>query len=449
MVERAGTVDAPMTRAQKFQWLLEKGIADELWRLSGSWDESSVAGLVETLQQEYQTLRTSIEDIDGALRQRVHPSGAPLVVIDVVPGTDVQARYSALREEFTGHTVGRPGQFLAKPYLLRQHDHSWLAIIADCTAADRVFFQILGARLAELLEGRAGENAFAGLEPVEVARREDSPEGRAERHEALDYLRRHFSTAPAALHVRDHEPSEERFYRATLTLRRADEVFANIIETTERLPSVVVLGLFSSLTCWRVDVPACTVNVSMENRHTKDLRRALGATAQRAPVAVSMAGESLDDAIRAAQAALTAGYPVAGRYDPVDLLEERARAEARRGVCLTPDLAFNFNPPRQGWTELLRSARAGREAAPEDETPVVVTFTNETWYEYAASLSVRWSDAHTVRLSIHGDSQVLRPAECAAVLRGVETGLKAVAYGDQHADVAKIAASAKLGKGGA
>lgn len=453
MVEAAHTLDAPMTRAQKFQWHLERGIADGVRRLPDSCDTSSVLELVGSLQRQYEILRTTIEIVDGAPCQRVHESGEPVVVVDVGLKSDVAARASALAEEFTSDTVGHVGQFLVKFYLLRQGADCWLAIIADSTAIDRAFYQVLDLRVVEILgetqePATGGGSTLVGLQPVQVALREDSPDGRAERQEAREYLRKHFSTAPPVLHPRNgfDEVRAGRYYRCTLTLSRADEIFADIIETTGRLPSAVILGIFSYLMCWRADAPSCTVNVSMENRHTQDLRTALCATAQRAPIGLRMSGEVLGDAVTAAETALSAGYPVAGRYDPLDLIEERARAEAQRGLCLTPDLAFNFNPPLQGWTALLESAHTDRELHDVRETRVDTKSTNETSYEYAASLSVRWSDTHTARLSIHADSQAVKRDECAAVLRGIETGLKESARGHHHVGVAEIAESARLGK---
>jgi hypothetical protein len=447
--------DAPMTRSQKFQWHLERGIADGIRRLPDSCDTSSVRDLVASIQRQYQIMRTSIEIVGGVLRQRVHASGEPLLVVDVGPESDVAARASALAEEFTGGTVRNVGQFLVKFYLLRQRAGRWLTIIADSTAVDRVFYQVIDRRLIQLLAGAHGPVAGGGdsrdeVQPVDLAQREDSPEGRVERHQAREYLRKHFSTAPPVLHSRGgkDEVHRGRFYRSTLALSAADETFARIIDATGHLPSVVILGLFSSLMCWRADALACTVNVTMENRHTQQLRVAMCGTAQRAPIALRMSGETIGHAVTTAETGLCAAYPVAGRYDPIDLIEERTQAEERRGLCLTPDLAFNFNPPLQGWTALLNSAPTGRHPDDRPETSLSTKTTTETSYEYAASLSVRWSDTHTAGLSIHGDSQALSQEQCTALLRGLEIGLTEAARGRVDVRTAKIAMSARLGKAG-
>jgi len=443
-----------MTRAQRFQWHLEKGIADGVRRLPDRYGTSSVLGLVDSLQRKYEILRTSIDVVDGHLRQRVHESGEPVVMVDVTPESDVAVKVSALAAEFMGSTVGRAGKLLVKFYLIRQGEARWLAIIADSTAIDRAFYEVLDRKIVELVaEGqesasRTSDAPPAGLQAIQLALREDSPHGRAERQEAREYLRRYYSTAPPVLHpyYAAGEARAGRYYRSSLTLARADEIFAHIVETTGRLPSAVILGVFAYLMCWRADSPSCGVNVSMENRHTRDLRTALCATAQRAPVSLRISGEALGDAVTAAEDALSAGYPVAGRYDPFDLIEERAAAEARRGLCLTPDLAFNFNPPPQGWTALVESTLTDNALDDVPNSNVDVKSTNETSYEYGASLSVRWRDTRTVRLSIHGDSHALGVAECAAVLRGIETGLKTFARGHDSVRIPDIVDSVGLTK---
>lgn len=430
---------APMTRAQKFQWHLEKGTAEGLRRLPDRQDTESVRAVVESLQRRYEMLRTSIDLVDGDLCQRVHESGEPVETVDVEPAADVAALASALAEEFARDTVGRVGRILVRFHLLRHGAARWLAVLADSTAVDRAFYEMIDRTLTDLLGQGTGEpETRAGLQATQLAALEDSPGGRAERQEARDYLRRHYSTAPPPLHPRPGVDRSRagRYYRCGVTVPRADGIFAHILDTTGRLPSAVLLGTFAYLLCWRADAPSCTVNVSMENRHTRDLRTAVCATAQRAPIALHLSGTQLGDAVGTAESALSAAYPVAGRYDPVDLLAERATAEARRGLCLTPDLAFNFNPPPQGWTALLRSA--GPAGAPADGPGEVDTATtNETSYEYGASLSVRWRDEHAARLSVHGDSDVLSVVDCVAVLRCIELGLTTYA---RHPDAVDMGA---------
>jgi hypothetical protein len=452
VAEEARALVAPMTRAQKFQWHLERGLTDGLRRLPDRYDSSSVLRLVESLQRQYEILRTSIDIVDGDLCQRVHESGEPVVTVDVTPQADVGVAAATLAEEFVGSTIRHVGQILVKFYLLRQGAARWLAI-ADCTAVDRAFYEMLDARITQMLgetreSATGGGDAPKGLQATRLALREDSPRGRAERQEAREYLRQHYSAAPPALHPRygAGESLSGRYYRCSLTVARADEIFAHIIETSGRLPSAVILGTFAYLMCWRADALSCVVNVSMENRYNTELRTALCATSLRVPVSLPMPGEILGDAVFAAQSALSAGYPTAGRYDPFDLIEERAAAEARRGLCLTPDLAFNFNPPPQGWTALLGSALTGGALDDVPHSNVGVKSTNETSYEYGASLSVRWRDAHAVRLSVHGDSRALSVDECTAVLRGIETGLRKFAREPGSVSMADIVESAGLTK---
>ncbi|MFB7124621.1 hypothetical protein [Kitasatospora sp. NPDC056273] len=470
--------DAPLTRAQKFQWFLEKGLAEGLRPLPAGTDEAAAQRLVHALEDRFEILRTSLAVVDGELRQLVHPSGSPVRVVDVAPDGTAERSLADLVRVFTAHTHGRVGRFLVQFHLLRSEDRRWLAVVADNVAVDAGFHGVVDQQLTDLLHGRTdspdtgGPHRRPGIQPAEQARREADPGEDTERTRALDYLRRHFSHAPARMHPH-HPPGEGtagRYYRSTLTLPGADGLFARGMAHTGLLPSAVVLAAFAQLLCLRADTDACTVNVSLDNRHNADLRRVLCATAQRSPVALRRQGRSLLEAAAEVQRTLAEGHPAYGRYDPFDLIRERVEAQHRRGVCLSTDLAFNFIPPPQGWRELIEA-----EPGPTDEpgsadrpgstdgsgstggpgsmdrpgSRISWATTAETSYEYGASLSVRWADPHTVRLSVHGDSRVLEPEQCAALLRGVELVLTRAATGRDCSpdDVASAVGLLRLPRG--
>ncbi|MGV2915535.1 hypothetical protein [Streptomyces alfalfae] len=447
-------VTAPLTRAQKFQWFLEKGLAEGLRPLPATTDETAAQRLVHALEERFEVLRTSLAVVDGELRQRVHRSGSPLRVVDVAPDATAQQCMAGLVEEFTTRVHGRIGYFLVQFHLLRDADRRWLAVVSDNVAMDAGFHSVVDRAITGILAGQLdGPEAYVmngqpGIQPVEMARREIGPQGAVERTRALDYLREHFRIAPARMHP--HRPpsstNEGRYYRSTLTLRGADSVFARVMSRTELLPSAVILAAFAQLLCWRAETDACTVNVSLDNRHNAELRRVLGATAQRSPVALPRQDRGLLAAAADVQQALAKGHPTYGRYDPFDLIRERVEAQHQRGICLSTDLAFNFIPPPQGWTELIETEG---ESADSSGTEITWAVTDEVSYEYGASLSVRWADSRTVRLSVHGDSQVLMPEQCTALLRGIELVLGRVATeGDCTAgDVAAEVGLVQLSRG--
>ncbi|MBD0695429.1 hypothetical protein [Streptomyces sp. CBMA123] len=447
-------VSAPLTRAQKFQWFLEKGLAEGLRRLPASTDEAAARRLVHALEARFEILRTSLAVIDGELRQVVHLSGSPVEVVDLVPGGTVHQGMADLVREFTAHVHGRLGRFLVQFRLLREDGRYWLAVVADNVAVDAGFHGVVEQAITELLgepsDGPATDvlQGRPGIQPAEQARRETDPGEDAERARALDYLREHFSSAPARLHP--HRPpaagEEGRYYRSTLTLPGADGLFAGVMARAGLLPSAVVLAAFAQLLCGRSDTDGCTVNVSLDNRHNADLRRVLCATAQRSPVALPGRSRSLLEAADEVQRTLAEGHPAYGRYDPFDLIGERIEAQHRRGLCLSTDLAFNFIPPPQGWAELLEAEQGG-----SDRTGSGISWaaTDETSYEYGVSLSVRWADPRTVRLSVHGDSRVLSPEQCAALLRGIELVLTRIAAGQDCApeDVAAEVGLVRVDRG--
>ncbi|MFJ9034288.1 hypothetical protein ACIRQP_38725 [Streptomyces sp. NPDC102274] len=445
-------VTAPMTRAQKFQWYLEKGLAEGLRQLPVSMNETAVRQLMSGLENRFEILRTSLDIVDGELRQKVHDTGSPLLVIDVAREPNVQRCMARLVDDFKAERHGRVGRFLVQFYLLRDEKRNWLAVVADNAAMDAGFHSVVDEQITLILAGGSdthsdGLKGEQGIQPAAMARRENGPHGEAERSAAREYLRHHFVVAPPQMHCT--RPSdgrnEGRFYRSTLTLKGADDAFARLMSSAELLPSALILAAFSQLMCWRGDVDACSINVSLDNRHNAELRHVRCATAQRSPVKLLMGSGGLLAAAEEAQQTLSQGHPAYGRYDPFDLIREKVEAQHRRGVCLGTDLAFNFIPPPQGWTELIQAGE--REVADDSSHRVAADVswetTNEISYEYGVSLSVRWSDPQTARLSVHGDSDVMAPEQCVALLRGIELVLERAAA-NQDCYVEQIASEVGL-----
>jgi hypothetical protein len=451
--DRSTTV--PLTRAQKFQWFVEKGLVEAVRPLPDPLPEStaehSVHRLVRSLVERHEILRTSVEKIDGELRQRVHGSGPPLAVVDLAPEEDAAQALSRLAGEFRRKRQGLVGDFLARFYLLRSGGRSWLAMLADNVAVDANYHTVIDGELTDLLaewtgqEPKASNQGATRVQPVELARWEAGRNGQAERIDALGYLRGHFATAPARIHPAHHvgERRAGRYYRCALGLDRADVLLARVMSSTDLVPSVVILGAFAQLLCWRSESDACVVNVSLDNRHSPELRGVLGATAQRTPVTCVPRDGSLIATAAGIQETLSRGYPAYGRYEPFDLFQERVRAQHRRGICLTTDLAFNFVPPPQGWGTLFVAAESGPAPDPDVRTELRCATTDETSYAYGASLTVRWSGDGAAELSVHGDTEVLPPTQCAALLRGIATMLGGAAAG-QDPDPDEVAGEVAL-----
>ena len=110
---------APLTRAQKFQWRLEKGLAQNTWYLPDTMSENSVRALVEHLQTRFEVLRTSIDLVEGELRQVVHRTGPRLTVVDLNAAEHVSACCALLARDFVARRQGRLGEMLAWFALVR------------------------------------------------------------------------------------------------------------------------------------------------------------------------------------------------------------------------------------------------------------------------------------------------------------------------------------------
>jgi hypothetical protein len=429
-----------MTRAQKFQWFLEEGHSESLQPLPRGTDLAAAQRMVRALEVRFDALRTSIAVVDGELRQRVHSSGSPVQVAQIEPGSTPHQCMTLLVKEFKARVQRRTGLFVAQFHLLTNGEECWLGFVADHVAMDADFRRVVERAMADVISGQLHDQLYDDssvkprIQPVEMARLESEPRGEAERLKAAGLLRRHFAAAPPRMHRSQSfgGVKEGRYYRRSLTLQGADGLFARVMSKAGLLPSAVVLAAFAQLLCWRAQVDACVVNVARNNRHSAELRRVCCTTAQRAPVTLQSLDHSVCAAAAGAQQALAEGHPTYGRYDPLDLIRERTLAQHRRNVCLSTDLAYNFIPPPHGWRQVLGSGEVRRDQLRVTGDTTCET-TDEAFYEYAASLSVRWSDPTTVRLSVHGDSQVLPSEQCGALLHGIELILTRVATGQDCA----------------
>lgn len=451
MTEHA-RITAPMTRAQKFQWYLERGLAEAVWRLPDAMSEEAVRRLVDRLEMGFEILRTSIDFADGERQQVVHGAGSPLVV--VAPGyvPTLSRCLSDLASDFMANRHGRCGELLVQFFLIHHSEGQALALIADNVAVDAAFNSILDEEIAAALAAKSDadmvpRNTSVGLQPREMSAWELGPEGEREREDARRHLQYHFAVTPPRMHASPLSGSsgEARYYRCTLTLDAADSIFGRVISTAGLLPSALILTAFTGLMCWRAQTECCSVNVSVGNRHNREFRRVLCAMAQRALVVLRADDVPVREAAAGVQQSLLRAHPIHGRYDPSDLVEERMLAQRQRGRCLSTDLAFNFIPPPQGWTELMGSKHENSSPSEEHESEIAHETTSETHYEYGASLSVRWSGPHSVRLSVHGDSLALAGSECAALLKGIELVLRRVASG-QECTAREIAGVIGLGR---
>jgi hypothetical protein len=424
-------VHAPLTRAQKFQWSMEKGLAQDTWSLPESLPDAAVHDLIVHLQNRFEVLRTSIDQIDGRLVQVVHADGPRATVLSADGPDALGAVCSRLADEFVSQRRGRLGEALARFAAVRSGRGRTLVCTADNVAVDAAFSTILEAGLAAALGAPGAEEAVAhehGLQPCRFAEWEVGPDALRERDQAAHHLHDHFRvTPPRLLPAPSPDASHpDRYYRCTATIDHADTLLGRILQTTGILPSAVVLATYIGLLCRRGD--ACSVNVSASNRHRRDYRTVLGAMAQRAPVILDASPTTVAAAAASAAQALTRGHPVRARYDPDDYRRILRDAELERGLELAPDLAFNFVPPPQGWGRTPRNGPAA--AQPRRPSMPTLQSTRESFYEYAASLSARWPAPDTMRLSIHADRLALDPEESVSVLRGVERALVLLSDGN-------------------
>ncbi|HWO58926.1 MAG TPA: hypothetical protein VNO31_02630 [Umezawaea sp.] len=281
-------------------------------------------------------------------------------------------------------------------------------------AADHTGTELLVAELTAMLQARADGRpvpaAKPSVQPVDLATRQNSPDGQLLNVEAMRHLREHVTRMPPPAPARA-VPLEPRFVRGEIessALPVAVRAAARRLRTTT---SVVLLSITTGLLRHLCPGPVFRLDVMQGNRLAPDLFNAVTTLNQAVKTVVDLDVADFDEVLRRSAATMVAAKRHA-RYDG------RLAAEVLRDVVLPPGCQVN-----DMWSTLPRS-RATSSAA------TTLAWPERTAHEDMALYLDTGGTPDRMRLSLMADTALLPPDDIRAFLFAFERIAGELADGD-------------------
>ncbi|MBL1099189.1 condensation domain-containing protein [Streptomyces coffeae] len=441
---RAAT--APATCAQRHMWnLIERQLPDAAFynvchwvHLPGHGTEEDILVVFAELLARHESLRTGFHrNDDGALVQQVEKSGGLDAEVwtterDESPGDVLNAWRRRMQ-----HTAFEAGRAPLIRFMTVVVDGAPVlaAFCVSHLAADLMSLRLLASETTRLLDARAAGRllppAATSRQPVEQARFEHSPRGRALLGRARTYWLRQLAIAPATLFPPQsgagREPGKGSGpslaapvrYSAAMDSRAVALAVPVLARRWRVSTSAVLLTVVALLLGRRAGLSSCTLRLLTANRAEPELRETVANLHAEVAATIDLAGDRVEDIARRALAACTAAY-ANGLYDPDEVEDLIGAAAGERGVPI--DLSYCFND--------IRASHALPEAA-DDRIPVstaalrsAVTDTVVAPHEFQEGetffLVVDDEEPGWIRLILNADHCALAPSEVHAFLYDVE-----------------------------
>ncbi|MFF1379799.1 condensation domain-containing protein [Streptomyces sp. NPDC058308] len=449
-------VTAPATCAQRHIWkLMQSQLPDAAFydvcywtALPGHGTVQDLLDVLAELFRRHESLRTGFRwDADGGLFQQVVDSGEFVAEVwslhrDEDPDSVLRAWRSRMR-----HTPFESARAPLIRFLVTVVDGAPVLagfcvshLVADLTSlrllADEVP-RLLDARVA----GRSLPPAVPSRQPVEQARLEHSPRGRALLARARTYWERQLASAPATLlpprdgadgadgvdgadraHGVDGQAVPVR-YSAVMDSRAVGLAVPVLARRWRVSTSAVLLTVVAKLLGRRAGLPTCALRLLSANRSDPELRATIGNLHTEVIVTIGLEGDRIEDVARRAFAACTTAYANA-LHDPDDVAELIASAH---GPGVPVDLSYCFNDVREA--HALPDAAEGRGRAPDDAALLRAAMADtvvapgefeegETFF-----LVIDDEDPGWIRLVLNAERRALTPSEVHGFLYEVERSL--------------------------
>ncbi|MFD9736467.1 hypothetical protein [Umezawaea sp. NPDC059074] len=274
-------------------------------------------------------------------------------------------------------------------------------------AADHTGVELLVAELTAMLHARAGGKPVPApkpaVQPVDLATRQNSPDGQLLNIEAMRHLREHVARMPSHGPAARAVPLSPRFVRGEIesdALPVALRAAARRLRTTT---SVVLLSITTGLLRHLCPEPVHRLDVMQSNRLAPDLFDAVTTLNQAVKTVVDLDVPDFAAVLRQSAATMTAAKSHA-RYDG------RLAAEVLRDVVLPPGCQIN-----DMWSTLPRSRT---KAGPP--TPTTLTWPERTPHEDMALYLDTGGTPDRMRLSLMADTAFLPLDDLRAFLFTVE-----------------------------
>jgi len=302
--------------------------------------DAVLAALGEVIGR-HEALHTRIVDVAGEPHQEVAGSGELTVEI-IEAGGDVDA--------FAAETEGR---YKAVPF---DYGHEWplriavftrdgapaLVLLCFChMATDFGGSMVVLGDLADLIAGRELPPNTV-LQPVDLARYQQSDEGRRAARAAVRYWERAYERIPPSMF--EHEiaaPEPVRFHRAYLLSPGAAKAAELVGERLGTGSSAVYNAAFALAIGGLTKHDTCALLTITKNRFLPQTRDMVSTLALEGLLVVDMAGlTDFDEVVRTTWRAGMSAYRYA-QYDELDRDRIVSAASQRRGEFIHPYCCFN------------------------------------------------------------------------------------------------------------
>jgi hypothetical protein len=274
-------------------------------------------------------------------------------------------------------------------------------------AADHTGTELLVAELAAMLRARADGRpvppAKSAVQPVDLALRQNSPDGQVLTIEAVRHLREQVARMPSAGAPERAAPESPRFVRGEIesdALPVAVRTAARRLRTTT---SVVLLSITTALVRCFCPGPTYRLDVMQGNRLAPDLFAAVTTLNQAVKTVADLDAADFGEVLRRSARTMAA----AKRHAHHD---GRTAREVLRGIPLPPGCQVN-----DMWSTLPRS-----RTPPADPAPTTLAWPERTPNEDMALYLDTGGTANRMRLSLMADTALLPPDDIRAFLFAFE-----------------------------
>ncbi|HEY3953182.1 MAG TPA: condensation domain-containing protein [Streptosporangiaceae bacterium] len=351
----AGPVrSGPLSHAQHLFWLEEFRGAGCGWAnviidigIPPGARQEDVLDTVNVLVERHEALRTCFLADEPV--QVVHaPRPVAVELIHVEDSREIPAAAARACADAGWHLIDLARNFpLRARLIVAGSTPARLIITANHVAMDGVSMEILREEFGTLLRGRA-DGSPAGPppvtdQPIDLALRERSPEGRRANADALLWWEEHFAGMPNAA-FRPAGPGVDETGQLYEIVMESPGIAAAVqhLELRGLRAGDTLLTAFGALLATRTGrhrLPFLTVSA---NRADDSVRRTVGSLAQQVPVAVDLSGDpSFSGLVRRTRPAIVTAYSC-GTYDFAEMKARERRHALRRGVHIAPLPVFNF-----------------------------------------------------------------------------------------------------------
>lgn len=306
-----------------------------------------VATTLRFIVSRHQSLRTRLlADGDGPPKQSLAAGGELILEVYQTSG-DPAAMAASIRAEYEAAPWDPYNDWPLRMAVVADGDRAVYFVALYChMVIDGYGFDALRLDLANL-DPVTGEHLapVAGIQPLELARAQQSPSGIRQHNACLRYWEKHLRVIEPQRFAKRLTPQDQRWWEATLTTPAAQLALAALSERKDVHSSVLLLAAHAMMVARLSGRPVGMFRIVVSNRFRPGFAESVSNLAQAGLAVVDTEGCTFDEAIaRAWKSELAAGMNA--YYHPRDLWPLIDRVSAERGVDI--DTLCYFNDRRFG-----------------------------------------------------------------------------------------------------